>query len=108
MTVMIAAFLIWTVLSVLFVIFAVRCRHSDKPARFWANVPAPEVTDVKEYNRKVSNLWIVFSVLFELLGVTFLFCRQNSPLVIVPYLGTVFLVLLVMVLYSGIESRYRK
>ena len=105
---MIIAFVIWSIIAILFIVIAARCRHSEKPAGFWANVQAPEVTDVKEYNRKVSNLWIGFSVVFELLGVVFLFCRQNSPLLILPYLGTVFLVLLVMVLYSGIESRYRK
>ena len=105
---MIIPFAIWTVLAVLFIGIAVRCRHSEKPAGFWANVQAPEVTDMKEYNRKVSNLWIGFSAVFELLGVSFLFCRQNSPLLILPYLGTVFLALVTMVLYSQIESKYRK
>ncbi len=105
---MIIAFVIWSIIAILFLVIAVRCRHSEKPAGFWANVQAPEVTDVKEYNRKVSNLWIVFTVLFELLGVSFLFCRQNSPLLILPYLGTVFLALVTMVVYSQIESKYRK
>ncbi len=105
---MIIPFVIWTVLAVLFIVIAVRCRHSEKPAGFWANVQAPEVTDVKEYNRKVSNLWIGFSVVFELLGISFLFCRHHSPLLILPYLGTVFLALVTMVLYSQIESKYRK
>ena len=103
-----AAFVIWSVMACIFLAIGISCRRSRSAVGFWANVSKPEVTDVKQYNREVSGLWLVGSLLFELLGLPFLFAAQNSPLFIITMLGTVFLVLGMMVRYSMIESRYRK
>lgn len=48
----------------------------------------------------------VFTVLFELIGVSLLFIKQNSPLVILIVLGVVLLVIGMMVTYTKIESKY--
>lgn len=105
---MIAAFVIWSVIAAVFLAIGISARRSKNAVGFWANVSRPDVTDVKRYNREVSNLWLIGAFMFELLGLPFLFGRQNSPLFIISILGTVFLVLGIMVRYSMIESHYRK
>ena len=47
-----------------------------------------------------------FTLLFEMIGVSLLFIKQNSPLVILIVLGVVFLVIGTMVAYIKIESKY--
>ncbi len=49
----------------------------------------------------------VFTVLFELIGVSLLFIKQNSLFVILIVLGVVLLVVGMMVIYTKIESKYK-
>ena len=105
---MIIGFLLWSACTLLFLGFAVYARRSQQAVGFWANVKAPEVSDVKEYNRAVSNLWLIGAFVFELLGLPLLLAHQNSPLFMISILGTVMLVLGMMIRYSFIEGRYRK
>ena len=105
---MIVGFLIWSICALLFLGTAVYARRSKQAVGFWANVKAPEVSDVTEYNRAVSNLWLIGTFVFELLGLPLLFAYQNSPLFIISVLGTVMLVLGMIIRYSFIEGRYRK
>lgn len=105
---MIAAFIIWSVCAAVFVGLAVYCRRSEKPVGFFAGVQAPEAKDVKGYNRAVSRLWIIYAVLFEALGVPFLFAKQNSPVYIISVLGTVFISIGVMAAYHFTAEKYKK
>lgn len=105
---MIAGFIIWTVCALMFIKAGLASKHSTKPAGFFANVEAPEVNNVEEYNQKVAKLWIVSGLLFELLGIPFLFAKQNSPIYIIPILGTVFLVIGMVIVYMNIQSKYSK
>ena len=105
---MIPAFLIWSACSALFVIIGILSRKNDKPAGFFANVSAPEVTDVKAYNKAVSGLWIGSAVLFELLGTLLLFLKQNPLCIVILMLGTIALVLGMVMRYLYITDRYKK
>ena len=105
---MIIAFIIWSVSAVIFQGIAIFDRKSEKPAGFFANVKPPQVNDVKKYNRAVSNIWIVGAVIFEILGIPFLFLKQNSP-------GFLFVVILVpfwaigmMAVYLKVSAKYTK
>ncbi len=104
---MLVAFIIWSVISVFFVVIAIRARRLEKPAGFWANAEPPQMADIKGYNKAVSNLFLIFAVLYEACGVPLLFCKQNSPvaflcMLIVPVmLGT-------MIAYSQIEEKYKE
>ncbi len=104
---MIAAFIIWTVLAAVFLGIGIGTVNRKKPAGFFSNVQAPEVKDVKGYNRAVSRLWIGYALLFEVTGIPFLFLKQNSPFFLLIGLAVVFLSLGLMILYMNIESRYR-
>ena len=105
---MIIAFIIWSACAALFFGIAIYDRRADKPVGFFANVSPPQVNDVKAYNRKVSNIWIVGAVLFEIFGLPFLFLEQNSP-------GFLFIVIVVpfwaigmMAAYLKVSSKYTK
>ena len=105
---MIIAFVIWTLVALFFVVIGISAMKSKEPVGFFTGVKPPEVTDVKAYNQAVSILWMVVAILFELIGLPFLFAEQNSPYYI-------FIMLLIMPLFIGmavayivIEGKYKK
>lgn len=100
-------FFIWTLITLIFVYIGITIRKSNIPVNLFSFGDAPKVNDIKRYNKAVSNLWLVFTILFEMIGISLLFIKQNSPLVILIVLGVVFLVIGMMVTYTKIESKYR-
>lgn len=104
------AFIIWEALPVFFLIMGIitYTSKSAKPFGFWANAKVPEIIDVKAYNRALGKLWFVFAVLLGLLGIPLL-GGQNSAGPVFTILGTVFLSIAMMVIYTVvIEKKYRK
>ena len=51
---MLLAFIIWSMCALLFLIIGISSKISKKPAGFFSNCKAPEVTDVKKYNNAVA------------------------------------------------------
>lgn len=100
-------FILWTIISIVFVYIGITTRRSSIPVNLFTFSDVPKVNDVKGYNRAVSNLWLVFTVLFEMIGISLLFIKQNSPFVVLIVLGVVFLVIGMKVAYIKIESKYR-
>lgn len=101
------AFIIWTIISIVFVYIGITTRKSNIPVNLFSFGDAPKVKDIKGYNKAVSNLWLVFTLLFEMIGISLPFIKQNSPLVILIVLGVVFLVIGMMVTYTKIERKYK-
>lgn len=104
------AFLIWIIVGVLFIIMGIYCIKSRKakPFGFWANAEVAPVEDVKGYNRALGILWCVYGFLFTLIGLPLL-DGQNSGMLIITMLGTMFISIGAMVAYVvGIEAKYRK
>ena len=100
-------FYLWTLITLIFVYIGITIRKSNIPVNLFTFGDVPKVNDIKGYNKAVSNLWLVFAILFEVVGVSLLFIKQNSPLVILIVLGVVFLVIGMMVIYTKIESKYK-
>lgn len=100
----------WSLISAIFFIIAIIAYRSDKPAGFFANESKkPEVKDVKAYNHAVAKMWFVYGILLWICGIPFFTMKQNSALVIIPVLGTVFISLGLVVAYTVfIEPKYRK
>ncbi|QNM05652.1 hypothetical protein [Qiania dongpingensis] len=98
---------IWSLVSAVFLGLGVGCFFAKRQMGFWANAKAPEVTDIRRYNRSVGIIWILFSVLLFVLG---LFSRggQNSPGAIVTILGTMLLCIVMMIAYSVVLDKYRR
>ena len=67
---MLIGFIIWELVSLIFVAIALWCRRSEKPVGFWSNVrfEADRIGDVSAYNRAVSKLWLGFALVLAVLG----------------------------------------
>ena len=100
-------FILWSVMSLLFVGLAIRCRKSETAFGFFTFVDPPVVNDVKGYNRAVSILWWVSGAVYELLGVPMLFLERFPALIAVVVLGTVIGLIVMMLVYTKIADRYQ-
>ncbi len=106
---MMMGFVIWMLVSLIFLGFGLSSFKAKNPVGFWANVKPPEIENVKAYNRAVGKLWCVFAVVLALLGFPFLVAEQNSPLFFITIVGVMLEVIVVAVVYTvKIESKYRK
>lgn len=106
----ITAFIAWLVTGIIFVALGICIMNSKKakPFGFWANAEAPEVTDVKAYNKALGKLWIIFGVGFIVVGLPLL-AGENSPLILLSVVGAMFLCIGIMTYYSiVIEPKYKK
>ena len=108
MTGRIIGFVIWSVVGCLFIGLGIYSFLAKKPMGFWANAQMFEVTDRKKYNAAVGKLFIIFGIVFILLGLPLL-AGQNSPWIFLSVLGALLECIAAMVVYTVvIEERYRK
>ena len=105
---MIIGFIIWSSVAVLMIGIGIWSWNSKKPAGFYAGTKPPKVTDAKKYNHAVGILWFVYAAFYELLGVPLLFEKQNSPMFIVPALGTPLITIGLVIAYNRILAKYRQ
>lgn len=76
------------------------------PVGFWANVETIKVSDVKRYNRATGILFIVYGIVFILLGILLL-GGQNTQYILLSIVGVMFETIIIMVVYSLlIEEKY--
>ena len=104
------AYIIWAVIGVMFIAMGIYeiCSKKEKPFGFWANANTVPIEDVKGYNRALGILWCVYGTLFALIGLPLL-GGQNSGMLILTMLGTMFISIGAMIAYVVcIEPKYRK
>lgn len=104
---MIIAFIIWSIVAVLFLGIAINSWIANNEVGFFTFVKPPKVSDVKGYNHSVAILWTVGAVIFELFGIPFLFLEQNSPIFFLIVFGVVILIIGMMIAYQKIETKYK-
>ena len=63
---------------------------------------------MKGYNKAVSKLWFVAAGVYEIMGVPLLFLEQNSLLFVPIIFGVVLGLIIMMIVYLKIESKYKK
>ena len=106
------AFIIWTIVGVVFIVMGIYDMNSkkEKPFGFWANAELGPIEDIKAYNRALGRLWCVYGILFILIGLPLLMLNgQNSGIIVIPMVGTMLISIGAMAVYSiGIEAKYRK
>ncbi len=102
-------FIIWMLCGMLFAGIGIFAFFAKKAMRFWANAEMFPVEDVKGYNRAVGKLWLVYGIVFILLGLPLL-AGQNTPLILlVTVPGAVIGTIVVMCVYTlVIEKKYRR
>lgn len=105
---MIPGFILWSIVFLMLLGIGLWAWKSDKAVGFYTGTKPPEVTDVRKYNRSVGILWFVYAGLFELLGLPFLFLKQNAAgfLWVVP--GVVVISIGLMIVYSRILRIYER
>ncbi len=103
-------FIIWGVVGILFILMGIYkiCSKKTQPFGFWANAEVFPVNDVKAYNKALGKLWIVFGIIFIVLGIPLL-AEQNAGSIAITIVGILFLSITTMIVYViKIEGRYRK
>ncbi len=105
---MIVGFVIWSITCAMLFGIGIWSYRSEEPVGFFTGAKPPEVKDVKKYNRAVAILWFAYATLFELLGIPFLFLKQNSAGFVPVFLGTIMRTIGLAVGYGMIEKKYRK
>lgn len=105
---MVIAFIIWSIVAILFALIGVSTYRSRKEAGFFTFVKPPKMKDVVKYNHAVGKLWFVFAAILEVLGIPFLFLEQNSPVVVFLILALMLLVIAISIAYIKIEGKYRE
>lgn len=101
-------FVICSIVAVIFFGIGISCCKSREAVGFFTFVKPPTVENVEHYNRAVSVLWVVVSIVFELISVPFLFLEQNSPIFLLMAFAMLILVIGMMIAYSKIEAKYRE
>lgn len=104
---MIMGFIIWSLISLLFLIISLYSMKSKTVVGFYSFGKPPQVKDIKAYNKAVNRLWLVSAIIFELIGIPILFIEQNSPVAILIVFGVLSWVFGLMLIYSLIEQKYR-
>ncbi len=110
MTEGIIAFIIWILVSLIFVGIGIYDLRAEEVVGFWSNGKRPPVSgeNLKAYNRAVGILWIGFAVVLMLLGLPLL-AGDDSPLIVITLLGTLAEVVALMAVYVlVIEKKYCK
>lgn len=105
---MVIGFVIWSVVAAIFFGIGISCRKSNDTVGFFTFVKAPEVKDVKGYNKAVARLWFASAIIMEMMGVPILFLKQNSPWAVLIIFEMMILVIGMMIVYLKIEAKYRK
>ena len=105
---MIIGFIIWSIVTVIFVGIGISCRKSSEAVGFFSGCKPPVIENVEQYNKAVSKLWFVSAGIYEVLGLPLLFLEQNSLLFIPIIFAVVIGLIVMMVAYLRIEAKYKK
>ena len=103
---MIFGFIFWTLISFLFLGIGIWAWSSKKAVGFFSGVKPPAVSNIRKYNHSVAILWFAYALLFELLGLPFLFLKQNSAGFLLSVLGVPLISIVLMIVYTRILHRY--
>jgi hypothetical protein len=107
---MMTAFLIWLLAGAAFVALGIYdfCSKKERAFGFFSNAKVNSMRDVRGYNRALGKLWIVFGLVFTLLGFPLL-SGQNSPYAMISVVGAAFETVAAMAFYIiKIEGKYRE
>ena len=105
---MIFGFVIWSAVFLALLSIGIWAWKSEKAVGFYTGTKPPEVTDVRKYNRSVAVLWFVYAGLFELLGLPFLFLKQNTAGFLWVVLGVVAITIGLMIIYNRMLRKYEQ
>ena len=92
-------FVIWSLLGVFIIGLGIKDMFSKNPVGFWANTETIKVKDVKGYNRASGLLFIIYGIIFVILGIPLLE-GQNTPYVLLSVIGVMVETIVIMAAHS--------
>lgn len=100
-------FTILCIWGVIYVCLAIYIWFSKKAIGFWGNKKMFEVTDIRKYNHAMSKLYVVYGIVFILLGLPLL--TGTHQWIILSLAGVVVETIVLMAVYSlVIKKKYKK
>lgn len=104
----IVGYVVWVLAGCMFIGIGIHSFRAEKEVGFWANAKVLPMKDVKKYNRAVGKLWLVYGIVFMILG-TPLLGGQNSAGILFSILGIMAETIAVMAVYVlVIQKKYEK
>lgn len=101
-------FIIWAICGCIMIGIGISAFFSKKAVGFWANSKMFPVNDVKGYNHATGKLFIIYGVIFIILGIPLL-SSQNTPYILISVLGVMIETIAFMAIYSMvITKKYQK
>ena len=92
-------FIIWSLFGVFIIGLGIKDMFSKNPVGFWANTETIKIKDVKGYNRASGLLFIIYGIIFVILGIPLL-DGQNTPYVLLSVIGVMVETIVIMAAYS--------
>ncbi len=101
-------FIGWALFGCFMIGLGISAFFKKKAVGFWANIKTFQVNDLKGYNRATGKLFIIYGVIFIILGIPLL-SGQNSPYILLSILGVMMETIAIMAIYSlYITKKYEK
>lgn len=104
----IIGFIVWALFGCFMIGLGIRAFFSKKAVGFWANIKVFPVNDIRGYNRATGKLFIIYGLIFIVLGVPLL-GGQNSPYIVFSVLGVMIETIALMAVYSlSVSKKYKE
>lgn len=101
-------FIIWCFVGMMLIGVGIFSLCSRKPVSFWANADVGEVKNIKQYNCAVAKLFLLYGIVFIVLGIPLL-AGQNSAWVVLSAVSVMIESIIAMAIYiMVIEKKYKK
>ncbi|MGN0435565.1 MAG: hypothetical protein ACI4D8_02925, partial [Wujia sp.] len=105
--IMIIAFVIWSLVAIIFLMIGISSYRSKVEVGFFNGVKPKKMKDVAAYNHAVAKIWFFFAAAFEIIGIPLLFIEQNSPVALIMVLLTIWLIIGIIIAYLKVEQKYK-
>lgn len=104
----IIGFIVWALCGCLMIGLGISAFLLKKAVGFWANIKTFPVNDIRGYNHATGKLFIIYGVIFIVLGMPLL-SDQNTPYILLSILGVMIETIAIMAIYSlSITKKYRE
>ena len=101
-------FIIWAISGCLIIAIGINIFFLKKQAGLMPNVNTPRIKDLKGYNHATGKLFVLFGVLFIVLGVPILF-DKSSLFMLLSIIGVLILTIATLAVYIlYIDEKYRE
>lgn len=103
----IIGFIVWVAVGCFMIGLGINAFFSKKAVGFWANIKTFAVNDIRGYNNAVGKLFVIYGIIFIVLGVPLL-NGQNTPYILLSILGVMIETIAIMSIYNIVITKKYK